>query len=170
VADTIGSQLRGLLGSDIYTQKGRLRADDLLVRERACQSLGDAAARIRQLSSQWRTERMPPSTRESPFPPATVMEPLRRGDRLTRAIDDAAAEIRGLPLLAQDKVWNRVRGIGLEELLQFDWTLVGEADAVAESLGSAADLAGLDARQLDEHLARLRAVIGERRRYLQILA
>lgn len=170
MAETIGSQLRSLLGSDVYTQKGRLRADDLLVRERACQSLSEAAAGIRRLSSQWRTQRVPPSTRENPFPPATVMEPLRRGDRLTRAIDDAATEIRGLPLLGQDKVWNRVRNIGLEELLQFDWTLVGEADAIAEKLSGVPDLGALDATSLDEHLAGLRAVIADRRRYIQILA
>jgi hypothetical protein len=170
LADSIGSQLRGLLGVDVYTEKGRLRADDLLVRERAGQSLGAAAARIRRLSSQWRAERVPPSTRESPFPPAAVMEPLRRADRLTRAIDDAATEIRGLPVLGSDKVWDRVRGIGLQELLQFDWTLVGEADAIADRLEGASDLAALDATELDEHLARLRAVIADRRRYVQILA
>jgi hypothetical protein len=170
LADTIGNQLRSLLGSDVYTQKGRLRADDLLVRERACQSLGDAAARIRELSSRWRAERVPPSTREQPFPPASAMEPLRRGERLTRAIDDAATEIRGLPLLGNDKVWDRVRSIGLEELLQFDWTLVGEADAIADAAARAADLAAVDATALDGHLAKLRAVIADRRRYVQILA
>lgn len=170
MADTIGSQLRSLLGSDVYTVRGRLRADDLLVRERACQSLGDACARIRTLSSQWRAERVPPSTREQPFPPASAMEPLRRADRITRAIDDAATEIRGLPLLGQDKVWDRVRSVGLEDLLQFDWTLVGEADALADAATRAADLAALDLTAMDEHLGKLRSVIADRRRYAQILA
>jgi hypothetical protein len=162
--------LRGLLGSDVYTEKGRLRADDLLVRERACQSLGTAAGRLRQLDSQWRAERVPPSTRESPFPARELMEPIRRGDRLTRALDDAATEIRGLPLLGNDKVWDRVRGVGLQELLQFDWTLVGEADALADVVASAADLGAIDATTVEEHLARLRSVIVDRRRYVQILA
>jgi hypothetical protein len=170
LADTIADQLRSLLGSDVYTERGRLRADDLLVRERACQSLGDAAARLRKLDSQWRAERVPPSTREQPFPPASVMEPLRRADRVTRAIEDVATEIRGLPLLGNDKVWDRVRSVGLDELLQFDWTLVGEADALCDAVGQAADLAVLDAVALDEHLAKLRSVIADRRRYTQILA
>jgi hypothetical protein len=170
LADSIGNQLRSLLGSDVYTQKGRLRADDLLVRERACQSLGTAAARLRQLDSRWRAERVPPSTRENPFPPRELMEPIRRGDRLTRAIDDAATEIRGLPLLGNDKVWDRVRGIGLQELLQFDWTLVGEADALADTVATAPELAAVDATTLDEHLAKLRSVIADRRKYTQILA
>jgi len=60
--------------------------------------------------------------------------------------------------------------VGLHELLQFDWTLVGEADAVAEALTSAADLAGINLPVLDEHLAQLKAVIADRRRYTQILA
>ena len=170
MADPIADRLRGLLGSDLYTQKGRLRADDLLVRERACQSLGDAAARIRELCSQWRAERVPPSTREQPFPPAAVLEPLRRADRHGRALEDAATEIRGLPLLAQDKVWARVRSAGLDELLQFDWTLVGEADSLADTVARAADLSALDATTVEEHLAKLKSVIADRRRYIQILA
>jgi hypothetical protein len=169
LADPLADRLRGLLGSDVYSAKGRLRADDLLVRERACSSLGDAAAQVKKLSSLWRAERVPPSTREHPFPPAAVMEPLRRAERLARAIEDAATDIRGLPLLSGDKVWDRVRGgIGLSELLQFDWTLVAEADAVAGALASAAELAALDAAAADEHLAALKGVIADRRRFVQI--
>ena len=170
MTQSIGDQLRGLLGSDVYTSAGRLRTDDLLVRERCGQSLGDATARLRQLSSTWRAERVPPSTREDPFPPAAVMEPLRRADRIGRAIDDAATEIRGLPLLSQDKVWDRVRGLGIAELLQFDWTLVGEAGALTETLARAIDLAAVDEAAVGEHLARLRSVIADRRRYVHILA
>jgi hypothetical protein len=98
------------------------------------------------------------------------MEPLRRADRLSRAIEDVSTEIRGLPLLSPDKVWDRVRGVGLQELFQFDWTLVAEAEAAAEVLARAADLAGIDVPALDEHLATLRAVIADRRKYVQILA
>ena len=170
MADPLADRLRGLLGSDVYSEKGRLRSDDLLVRERACHSLSDASAQVKKLSSRWRAERVPPSTRERPFPPAEVMEPLRQAERHARAIEDVSTEIRGLPLLSQDKVWDRVRGLGLQELLQFDWTMVGEADAVAEVLTRAADLAGIDAAALDEHLARLKTVIADRRRYIQILA
>ena len=38
---------------------------------------------------------MPPSTREQPFPPAEVMEPIRRAERLIRAIDDVATAGQG---------------------------------------------------------------------------
>jgi len=70
MADTLGDRLRSLLASDVYSSKGRLRADDLLVRERVGRGLGEASARLRELISRWRADRVPPSTREQPFPPA----------------------------------------------------------------------------------------------------
>jgi hypothetical protein len=61
------------------------------------------------------------------------MEPLRRAERLIRSIDELSAAVRGLPVLNQDRVWDRVRRVGLDELLQFDWTLVGESDALSRA-------------------------------------
>jgi hypothetical protein len=170
VADSVADRLRGLLASDVYSQKGRLRSDDLLVRERVGRGLGEATARIRDLISAWRADRVPPSTREQPFPPAAVMEPIRRAERLVRAIDDAAGAVRGLPLLNQDKVWNRVRHAGLDELLQFDWTLVGESDALSGDLAAAPVLDEIDVPAQEARLRKIREVIADRKRYLEILA
>ena len=170
MADSLGNRLRSLLASDVYTARGRMRADDLLVRERVGRGLGEASARLRELAGRWRVERIPPSTREQPFPPASAMEPIRRADRLIRAIDDASAAVRGLPLLNQDKVWDRVRSVGLDELLQFDWTLVGEADALAVALADATDLAAVDAAGLEARLRQIREVVADRRHYIELLA
>ncbi len=170
MAETIADRLRSLLASDVYTTRGRLRADDLLVRERVSRSLGEATARLRDLASQWRADRVPPSTRETPFPPAEVMAPLRLADRLGKDIDHAATAVRGLPLLPEDKVWARVRGVGLDELLQFDWTLVGEADELAALLASVPDLGALDQPAAQQHVRRLTEVIADRRRYVEVLA
>lgn len=123
MAESLSDRLRSLLASDAYTMRGRLHADDLLVRERVGRGLGEARARLCDLVSRWRAERVPPSTREQPFPPAGVMEPIRRAERLIRAIEEALSAERGLPLLNQDKVWDRVRSSGLDELLQSDWAL-----------------------------------------------
>ena len=166
----MADKLRSLLASDVYTQKGQLRSDDLLVRERVGRGLGEATAQIRALISRWRAERVPPSTREQPFPPAAVMEPIRQAERLIRSIDDASATVRGLPVLNQDKVWDRVRRVGLEELLQFDWTLVGESDALSEDLGRVAALDGLDVPAREARLRKISDVVAARRRYLEILA
>jgi hypothetical protein len=157
MSEPVAGKLRSLLGSDVYTQKGRLRSDD-------------AAARLRELISQWRADRVPPSTREQPFPPAEVMEPIRRAERLCRAIDDLSTTVGGLPVLSQDRVWDRVRGVGLDELLQFDWTLVGESDALATATADCGALDQLDTGALEERLGRIRETITDRRRYLEILA
>ncbi len=166
--DSFADRLRGLLATDVYSEKGRLRADDQLIRQRVNRGLTDATARIRVLTQRWREDRVPPSTREQPFPPAEVMEPIRRAERLIRAIDDVAVLVKGLPVLNQDKVWDRVRRIGIEDLLQFDWTLVGESDAMARDLDQVAELDQIDVAGVQARIAAIRDIISERQRYLEI--
>jgi hypothetical protein len=168
MADSPSGLLRAFLATDLYTEKGRLRSDDLLVRERVGRELGSAAAAIRSLISAWRADRVPPSTREQPFPPAAVMEPIRRAERLLKSIEDVSAAVRGLPLLNQDRVWDRVRNVGLDELMQFDWTLVGEAAAIATAVQSAAALDELDVAALEARLRTIREVMTDRQRYIEI--
>lgn len=170
MSDSIADRLRSLLASDVYTSKGRLRSDDLLIRQRVCRGLGEASARLRQLISEWRADRVPPSTRDQPFPPAAVMEPIRRAERLIRAIEDTSTLVGGLPLVSQDKVWHRVRRVGLDELLQFDWTLVGESDALGTTAADWPALDQIDGASVEASLKRIRDVAGERRHYLEILA
>jgi hypothetical protein len=56
VSDTLRDRLRSLVGSDVYSEKGRLRSDDMLIRERVGRGLGEASARLRELVSRWRSE------------------------------------------------------------------------------------------------------------------
>jgi hypothetical protein len=77
---------------------------------------------------------------------------------------------RGLPVLNADRVWDRVRGVGLEELMQFDWGLVGEADALAQELSEVSELDAVDAASVEGRLRRIRELMGDRRRYLEIQA
>jgi SPFH domain-Band 7 family len=62
------------------------------------------------------------------------------------------------------------RGVGLDELMQFDWALVGESDALAAELADVAELDGVDAAAVEGRLKKIREVMGERRRYLEIQA
>jgi hypothetical protein len=166
---SVGNRLRGLLASDVYTEKGKLRSDDLLVRERVGRGLSEAVARVNVLISEWRADRVPPSTREQPFPPAEVMEPIRKAERLIRAINDASTRVRGLPVISPDRVWNRVRQVGgLEDLIQFDWTLVGESDALANEVGPVFALDELDFAGYEARLKKIRETVSERQRYLEI--
>ena len=170
MADTIADRLRSLLASDVYTTKGRLRADDLLVRERVARSLGAATGRLRDLASQWRADRVPPSTRENPFPSDEVMAPLRQADRLGKDIDTVSSSVRGLPLLPEDKVWDRVGRGGLDDLLLFDWALVSEADELAAALADTVDLAAVDQADVRQRLRKLTEIIADRRRYAEVIA
>ncbi|HET9897721.1 MAG TPA: hypothetical protein VFQ44_22555 [Streptosporangiaceae bacterium] len=168
MADSLADRLCGLLATDLYTEKGRLRSDDQLIRQRVGRGLGEASAHLRELISSWRADRVPPSTREQPFPPAELMEPIRRAEQLIRAIDDVATMIKGLPVLNSDKVWDRVRSAGLDELMQFDWTMVGESDVLARDLERVAALDELDLAAVEGKLRTLREVAGERQRYIEI--
>jgi hypothetical protein len=168
VADSASARLRAFLATDAYSEKGRLRSDDLLVRERVGGELGAAAATLRDLISRWRADRVPPSTRDQPFPPVAVMEPIRRAERLVRSIEDVASAVRGLPLLNSDKVWDRVRQVGLDELMQFDWSLVVEATALASGVREAAALDQVDVSAQEARLATIRGVMADRQRYCEI--
>jgi hypothetical protein len=168
VSESLANRMRGLLASDVYTAKGRLRSDDLLIRERVGHGLSAASARLRDLVSAWRADRVPPSTREQPFPPAEVMEPMRRIERLIRAVDDCGTAVRGLPLLNADRVWDRVRRVGLDELLQFDWTLVGEADGLVQDLAAVSALDEVNVPACEARLRTIRTVITDRQRYIEI--
>jgi hypothetical protein len=72
--------------------------------------------------------------------------------------------------MSQDRVWDRVRKVGLDELLQFDWAMVGEADSLGGEAASWPALDELDAAAIEARLKRIREVISDRRRYLEMPA
>ena len=96
------------------------------------------------------------------------MEPIRRAERLIRAIDDVASVVKGLPVLNTDKVWDRVRRVGLNDLLQFDWNLVGESDVLARDLGQVLVLSEIDIPACETRVRKIREIIGERQRFIEI--
>ena len=96
------------------------------------------------------------------------MEPIRRAERLIRSVDELSAAVRGLPVLNQDRVWDRVRRVGLDELLQFDWTLVGEADGLTADLAAVYALDEVNVAACEARLRTIRTVIADRQRYVEI--
>ena len=54
--------------------------------------------------------------------------------------------------------------------MQFDWGLVGESDGLATDLAEVAELDTVDAAAVEGRLHRIRDLMGERRRYLEIQA
>ncbi len=67
-------------------------------------------------------------------------------------------------------MWQRVRGAGLDELLQFDWGLVSESDELAALLAGASDLAAVDHAGARQRLRRLTEIIADRRKYVEVIA
>ena len=59
---------------------------------------------------------------------------------------------------------------GLDELMQFDWALVGEANELAVLLSATPDLAEIDQAGVQQRLRRLTEVIADRRRYAEVIA
>jgi hypothetical protein len=162
-------RLQGRLGVELYTERGRLRADDLLVRERVGQALGEVKAHVRSLMDRWQ-ERIPRPTREQPFPPAELTAPVKVAQGILNEIESTATLVRGLPVLNVDKVWGKARSVGLGELLQFDWTLVCESETLAEEVQRVPSLDHLDRDAVEARLATLDGIVRDRGHYIQILA
>lgn len=162
-------RLQGRLGVELYTDRGRLRADDLLIRERVGRGLGEARTHIRTLMDRWR-ERIPLPTREQPFPPAELTAPVKLAEQLLSQIESTATAVNGLPVLNVDKVWSKARSVGLGDLLQFDWGLVVESEEFATEVAKVVSLKDLDRDAVEARLARLDGIVAERRHYIEIMA
>ncbi len=161
------ARLLGLADAAIYGERTRLRQDDLLVRSRASASLGRAAAALRDLAARYSAERVPPSTREQPFPPAEAMGAMRRIERGQRAVQEVEVAVRSAGFPPEDAVWERLRSarLQLDTLLLLDLALIEQAEAV-ESLCTDCTLdraagEGMETA-LEDALAALRATLRER--------
>jgi len=121
-------------GYNFYDDKNKMRADDLLVRQKASAALADAAQTLTNLDSDYRRRFVPPATRENPYPPPDVMQNVREIGRLRDRIRDLSSRILALPAPAQDKVWFRFRQETtlLNELFVFDYDLVEQTQQLAE--------------------------------------
>lgn len=122
-------------GYNFYGQRNTMRADDLLIRQKASSALAEGARAIAATESEYRRKFIPPASRDNPFPPPAEMEALRSLGRLRARLDDLAAQIAGMPVPAQDKTWWRFRDEKetLARLLQFDYQLALQCDALSRS-------------------------------------
>lgn len=160
-------------GYNFYNAKNAMRADDLLVRQKAAEALGEAAGALTAVQAEYQRRYVPPSTREQPFPPPECLERLRELSQARERILTLAGDIRGMPVPTQDRTWWRLRGERalLASLLQYDRALVGQAEqlgqqvrAVTANAWQSGEVYGV----LDAQIEQLAAVIRERRRLLQV--
>ena len=136
IEEGLERELGALLGSvnfSGYSDRARLRADDLAVRTYASQAVLDAKQRVLKAIATWNAENITEPTREDPFPPAETVAKLRSMHAFERRLAELENAIRGAAAPDLDAVWNqRTDGIQtLEALLNIDRALVKAANALA---------------------------------------
>jgi hypothetical protein len=158
-----------LVGVDHYTEAGRLRADDLAVRSRAAEMLARAAQALSSAAAEYRRTRLPAPTREQPFPPPELVEPALAARRCADRYTAAADRVRNASFPPDPKkAWKKLRGVGAARLLEFDRSLVGQAEyAAAVVSGVVAELlTEIPVREADDALASVASTLDERTAYL----
>jgi hypothetical protein len=159
--DPIVNAVRQLMtgfGYNFYDAKNVARANDQLVRAKAAGILGDAGRALARLEYAYRAEYCPPPSREQPFLPDAVTQPLKKLERVIRRLADVETRIRSAETPATDMIWFRVRNEQrvLEKLLAFDVGLAVTATDLAQRVAKL-DAGALSGTALDE----LRAEIDE---------
>ncbi len=137
--DPIKHTLTNLLtayGYNLYENKNRLRADDLLVREKAAEMLSEGATTLRGLRTAFQKRFIPPPTRENPSPPPERLAQLREMAQLMERLEDLATRIRSMAVPTQDRVWEHFRGERalLSQLLQQDYNLVAPCHELRDAV------------------------------------
>jgi hypothetical protein len=158
-----------LVGVDRYTEAGRLRTDDLAVRNYASEQLARAAQRIGEAAVDYQRTILPPSTREQPFPPAELKAPMDAAKRCRERYVAVADRLRNSPFPPDPKkAWKQLRGPGAAQLLELDRLLQQQAELAAAVVDGvcAAALSELPVREAEQALGELTRTLDERLGYL----
>jgi hypothetical protein len=130
-------------GYNFYDARNVARANDQLVRGRANDVLGGAAASLGKLEKAYKAHAFPEATREQPFPPADVMRTIRAIDGLRKRIEALASSIVAAETPATDTIWFRFRDERtlLTALVAYDLELSSGTDRVAQAAAAIAPAA-----------------------------
>ena len=91
-------------GYNFYRVENQLRADDQLVRAKACSFLGEARAAVVRAEAEFRRTRLPQPSRAKPFPDASVVGEAQSLERLSGAIGSLEGQIRNQPAPESDRI------------------------------------------------------------------
>ncbi|GGA39296.1 hypothetical protein GCM10010981_30690 [Dyella nitratireducens] len=113
-------------GYNFYRHENQLRADDLLIRSRISDWLGESRAHVAALESTYRRKYLPAPTREHPFPDANAVSQAQALQRIQRDLESMETVIRTAPVPEMDRIHQRHRNEGetLEALVSVDSALV----------------------------------------------
>ncbi len=123
-------------GYNFYRKENQLRADDQLVRARAGELLGQAAASLVVAESDYRREHLPPPTRDKPRPDAEAMANAQALERLGRDLSALKGRLAALPVPENDRMMQRYRNEAetLAALVTVDEQLIGQAEMLRVAL------------------------------------
>ena len=123
-------------GYNFYRRENQLRADDLLIRSKLSELLGESRAHMASLEAVYRREHLPPPTREQPFPDSVAVAEAQALQRVQREIEGLETAIRTASVPEMDRVHQRHRNEGdvLEKLVVVDSSMVEAALALRDAI------------------------------------
>jgi len=160
-------------GYNWYREDNVRRADDLLIRSKASESLGRAAERLRDLESAYRKAHLPDPTREHPDQDPAHLAVARRFRAFQDRVRDLDTKLRGAAVPPDDKIWARYRNeLGtLKALGACDVVLAGSANDLDRALAAIAPgspLPAADEATLESRLADIARSLTERKQVLSL--
>ena len=153
-------------GYNFYKLENQLRADDRLIREKACSLLGEARASIEVAEAAYRRDNIPAPSRAKPFPDAAVIAEATALEALSRSIGALEGQVRAQPTPESDRMselFRRERDV-LVQLGDRDYQLIGQAELLRTKLvrANAATIAAMRT-DLDDGLHAIAETLRERR-------
>jgi hypothetical protein len=139
-------------GYNFYRRENQLRADDLLIRGKLSEMLGQSRAHLAALEAAFRREHLPAPTREHPFPDPACVANAQALQRAQQDIERIEVAFRTASVPEMDRIHQRHRNERdtLEKLVEIDSEMVLAVVALHDGIarlddGSSAanDAAGL---------------------------
>jgi hypothetical protein len=143
-AGTIKQVLSNLFygwGYNFYRKENQLRADDLLIRGRLSDWLGESRSHLAALEADYRRSHLPPPTRENPMPDPVAVKGAQTLQRIGRDIENIETAIRTAAVPEMDRIHQRHRNEGatLETLVAADTALAQHVKDLRDAIVAITD-------------------------------
>ncbi len=158
-------------GYNLFKVENQMRADSILIRSKVSTILGQAGDALKAAESAWRSEKLPPPSREKPRPDPAALEGAGKIEALVREVGRIEGLIRSAPAPEKDRLMQRYRRERdlLERLVISDQETIGKAEILRRGVAGKDGQWLLDNEaQVRSALASLAASIAERSNLLTI--
>ncbi len=113
-------------GYNFYRRENQLRADDLLIRGKLSELLGECRKHVNELEASFQREHLPAPTREHPFADPAALAAVQSLQRAAQHLESLETAIRTAAVPEMDRIHqrHRIEGPTLEQLIDVDGKLV----------------------------------------------